>query len=152
MWYKNESDNSFGYYADSDDLYNWIPKGPAITFDSHEGANVFLLGGKWWYICDLWRGQGVFRSDDCSTWEYCGLILDKLGTRDGDCSKGHHADVVVQGDEAYIFYFTHPLREAKYKHTPFTAVQVARLTTDGITLHCDRDEDFHFELHPPFFG
>jgi len=146
MWYKNESDNSNSYYADSDDLYNWTPKGKALSFDPHEGANVFSLSGRWWYICDLWRGQGVFRSDDCAAWEYCGLILDKPGKREGDNAIGNHADVVAQGEEAFIFYFTHPQRDANNKPAPFTSIQVARITTDGTALFCNRDEDFDFNL------
>jgi len=141
MWYKNESDHSNSHYADSHDLYNWAPKGQALVCDAHEGANVFKLGGKWWYICDMWRGLAAFRGDDCENWEFCGMMLAEPGRRDSDGSKAHHADVVVQGNEAYIFYFTHPQKMR-------TAVQVARLTTDGKTLHCDRDEPFHFELLP----
>jgi len=132
-------------------LYKWTPKGQAITFDHHEGVNVFKLGEKWWYIADLWRGQGVFRSDDCDNWEYQGTILDKPGKRTGDDSIGHHADVVVQGDEAYIFYFTHPFRNKDESKRSYTAVQVARLTTDGENLFCNRDEEYHFELKKPKF-
>ena len=31
-----------------------------------------------------------------------------------DATKGLHADVVVSGDKAYIFYFTHPNRKKSY--------------------------------------
>ena len=35
-------------------------------------------------------------------------ILDQPGLRAGDGAIGRHADVLVQGGQAYIFYFTHP--------------------------------------------
>jgi hypothetical protein len=38
------------------------------------------------------------------------LILDQPGMREDDGTIGLHADVVVQGKEGYIFYFTHPVR------------------------------------------
>lgn len=149
MWFKDECDESYSHYADSSDLYQWREKGRATDRGHHEGVNVFPLGGAWWYIGDFWKGQGVFRSEDLTNWVYQGLILDTPGSRAEDGSLGHHADVVVQGDEAYIFYFTHPGRDAQGKPTPYTAVQVARLTTDGRTLFCDRDEAFDFCLGRP---
>lgn len=149
MWFKDECDESYSHYADSADLYHWREKGRATDRGHHEGVNVFKLGGAWWYIGDFWKGQGIFKSDDCENWAYQGLMLDQPGTRPDDGSLGHHADVVVQGDEAYIFYFTHPERDAQNRPLSFTAVQVARLTTDGKTLFCDRDEAFDFCLARP---
>lgn len=152
MWYKDEDDESCSHYADSDDLYHWQHKGRAVDYDHHEGANVFYLQGAWWYVGDFWRGLGVLRSSDCLSWEFCGYILDKPGVRPGDGSIGHHADVVVQGDEGYIFYFTHPPKDsanAAGGKEKFSFIQVARLTSDGKNLFCNRDEDFDFALQPP---
>lgn len=155
MWYKDESDESYSHYADSTDLYHWTHRGRAVTMDHHEGANVFFLAGHWWYIGDFWRGQGVFRSDDCLSWAFQGYILDQPGRREQDGTIGNHADVVVQGGEAYICYFTHPYRRGKAEEDvrdKYTSVQVARLTSDGESLFCDRDEDFDFVLLPPKEG
>ena len=127
--------------------------GRAIADEPHEGPNVFYWQNKWWYIGDYWKGQKCFSSDDCTNWEYAGMILDKPGKRPHDQAIGNHADVLVLGEEAYIFYFSHvPVPEELDKTKPLPqeyrtlAVQVARLHTDGRMLYCDRDEEFDFVL------
>ena len=50
------------------------------------------------------------RSDDLDKWERQDRILEKPGLREEDGTIANHADVIVQGDQAYIFYFTHPGR------------------------------------------
>ncbi|NMA66918.1 MAG: glycosyl hydrolase [Clostridiaceae bacterium] len=153
MWYKDERHGSHSYCADSYDLYNWEVVGCSVDMDAHEGANVFEYAGSWWLIADLWRGQGVFQSEDGLEWEYSGMILDKPGKREDDQSFGHHADVLVIGDEAYIIYFTHPVRpEGWKKGMPLdpsykrTSLQVGRLHRQGDTLVCNRDEEYDFIL------
>jgi hypothetical protein len=71
-----------------------------------------------------------------------------------------HADLLVQGDEAYIFYFTHPQRipgvpvpaspaqGIEPYATRRTSIQVARLDTTGERLICDRNAVFPFHLKP----
>jgi hypothetical protein len=68
-----------------------------------------------------------------------------------------HPDLLVQGDQAYIIYFTHPGRtrevpERVYGVEPYetrrTVLQVARLEMQGETLVCDRDRPFDLELRP----
>lgn len=156
MWYKDEGHHSHTYCADSDDLYHWQVAGPAIEGDGHEGPNVFYLKGSWWMIADYWKGQKVFRSDDCEAWTEAGIILDAPGKRPMDQSAGNHADVLVLGGDAYAFYFaTGPQAQNAggadpIFHTfPKTAVQVARLHVCDGTLRCDRDEAFDFRLTPP---
>jgi len=154
MWYKDEVNNSHSYAAISSDLYNWEVVGPEITFNSHEGANVFELSGKKWLITDEWRGLGVYFSDDFSNWHRQGNIMFEGGIRDFDGVMASHPDVVVTPSGAYIFYFTHynwknenrldksyiP-RDADNK----TCIQVAELkVVDGV-LVCERDE-FEFEM------
>ncbi|MCI3920723.1 glycosyl hydrolase [Paenibacillus sp. TRM 82003] len=154
MWYKDEAKGSHTYAADSEDLYRWVPKGPVLTERGHEGPNVFRLGGYYWMIVDEWRGQGVFRSEDLTTWERNGLILDQPGDREDDGTIGLHADVVEQGDHAVIFYFTHPDRrgalnqegqEGSYKLRR-SSIQAARLTVRDGKLLCDRNEAFELSL------
>jgi hypothetical protein len=153
MWYKDEADHSKTYAADSDNLYTWKVIGPIITERPHEGPNVFQFKGLYWMIVDEWRGQAVFRSDDLENWERNGFILDKPGTRVDDGTIGLHADVVVQGDEAYIFYFTHPDRGEGTPVNSYadrrTSLQVARLDVKDGLLVCDRDEAFVLQLIPP---
>ena len=93
----------------------------------------------------------MFRSDDCLSWQHCGRILGDPGRRPFDQTFGRHADVVVQGEEAYLFYFTH-LTDSPDIHDGTerpTSIQVARLTSDGETLFCDRDAPFDFCLRAP---
>ncbi|CAM3231370.1 glycosyl hydrolase [Paenibacillus lupini] len=156
MWYKDEANQSHTYAADSKDLYHWKVVGPVITERGHEGPNVFWFKGFYWMIVDEWRGQGVFRSDNLDTWERNGLILDQPGTREDDGTIGLHADVVVQGAQAFIFYFTHPGRKEELKQEGMegryesrrSSIQAARLdVVDGV-LVCNRDESFEIELLP----
>jgi hypothetical protein len=148
MWFKDEArgdTRSATYAADSSDLDSWDVAGPVLTHRGHEGPNVFTLGGWHWLIVDEWRGQGVFRSNDLVTWSPNGLILDRPGSRRDDAAIGHHADVVVTGeDAAYIFYFTHPGRNRRLPDPNYaerrSAIHVARLHVNDGVLTCDRDE------------
>ncbi|HOP80175.1 MAG TPA: glycosyl hydrolase, partial [Armatimonadota bacterium] len=85
-------------------------------------------------------------------------ILTEPGTRVDDGEIGQHADVLVQGDNAYIFYFVHPQRNDDIPKVvpdviPYakrrSSLQVAKLEYDGRKLVCDRNAPFHFELQPP---
>ena len=157
MWYKDEANHSHTYAADSDDLYTWTVVGPAITGFPHEGPNVFAYGGYYWMVIDPWKGLGVYRSDDCENWTPQANILDTPGKRRDDAAKGQHADVLVQGKNAWIFYFTHPeATDAKFSMDEVvsyayrrTSLQVAQLKVNAGGLTCDRDEPFEFILLPP---
>ncbi len=157
MWYKDEVNNSRTYAADSDDLFNWHPVGSVITDCAHEGPNVFYWHGVYWMVTDPWRGLGIYRSEDCESWSRGENILDIPGNRPDDCATGRHADVLVQGDNAYIFYFTHPDRNKDIKEEvkdvyPYayrrSSLQVAKLELDRNKLICDRNKPFHFCLIP----
>lgn len=137
LWYKDEADDSHTWAADSPDLYTWQVKGPAVTISAHEGPNVFALGGRHWMIVDEWHGQRVLRSDDLETWQPLGLILDEPGSGEHDGGYGHHADVVVTGEKALAFYFTHLDGPGGGRRS---AVHAARLRVRGDELTCDRDE------------
>ncbi|MEV0389052.1 hypothetical protein [Nonomuraea sp. NPDC050643] len=143
LWYKDEAHGSHTWAADSDDLRHWRVRGPAVTISAHEGPNVFTLGGRHWMIVDEWHGQRVLVSDDLDTWRPRGLILDRPGGRRDDGGYGHHADVVVTGEEeALICYFTHPDGDRR------SSVQVARLRVRDGDLRCDRDEPLTGPLLP----
>lgn len=156
MWFKDEDKNSHTYTAISRDLYNWEPTGAEITDCSQEGPNVFELGGIKWMISDFWSGLAVYRSDDFKNWTRCSNILDKSGTRPMDKGLGHHADVVVRGDRAFIFYFCHPAvpdkknltgeEKAAFESLPAyernsSVVQVAELFVRDGELYCDRNAE-----------
>ncbi len=171
MWFKDEADDSHTWAADSPDLYRWDVVGPVLTDRPHEGPNVFALAGRHWLVVDEWRGQGVYRSADLTTWERDGLILDRPGSRPDDGGIGLHADVVVVGPEpqtAFIVYFTHPGRtetwadraggaspepDAAFAFGPMetpaqrrSSVQVARVRVVDGHLVCDRDADIDLDL------
>lgn len=149
MWYKDEVNNSYSYSAMSTDLYHWQVQGPEVTDCSHEGPNVFEFGGVTWMITDFWDGLAVYSSKDFIQWERKSNILKSPGKRQWDDEIGHHADVVVCGKEAYIFYFVHPKEALNPSNNGMRAcIQVARITTDGEQLYVDRDENFLLKLLP----
>ncbi|GAA1961319.1 family 43 glycosylhydrolase [Agromyces allii] len=162
LWGKDEAAGSSTFAAVSDDLVTWTREGIAIGGPPHEGPNVFELGGWQWMLTDEWRGQRVHRSRDGVEWERRGLVLDRPGAHPDDRQVGRHADAVVQGDHAVLFYFTHPgwdgfeLADAGADAAADgaaggaadgaarvaarrTAVHVARLTVVDDELLCDRD-------------
>ena len=146
LWYKDEAAGSTTAVAVSADLAVWTAGGVVIAGEPHEGPNVFELGGWYWMIVDEWRGQRVHRSPDGLTWQAAGLILDAPGAHPLDRQVGRHADVHVQGDEAVVFYFTHPFWDGvelgdmgASVEARRSAVHVARLTVLDGALLCDRD-------------
>ena len=153
MWYKDEADDSHTHYADSPDLYTWTHGGTATRDQSQEGPNVFALGGKYWMIADVWAGLGVYESDDLTHWRRQeGDLMSGPGVRPGDTNRAHHADVLVSGEDAYIFYFTHPLA-ARKPENPAEALamrgsclQAALLKVINGRLTAIRDEPFDFRL------
>lgn len=158
MWYKDEAHDSHTFAADSPDLSEWTVRGEAIADCPHEGPNVFRWKGAYWMIVDTWSGQGVYRSDDLERWTRQGTILSESGQRNDDGGNGLHADVLVNGDRAFVFYFTHPDRTRGetfgFNDThPYsakrTSLQVAELEYKNALLCCDRDNTFDFTLLPP---
>lgn len=148
MWFKDEASGSTTWSSDSLDLSAWGAPVRVIGGRPHEGPNVFALGGSFWMFTDEWRGQAVYRSGDLTNWAPAGHLLDTPGTRSDDGGVGLHADVIVQGDLAYVFYFTHPERlgTPKFPEAELTApqrrtsVQVAVARVIDGRLVCDRNE------------
>ncbi|GAB3551476.1 family 43 glycosylhydrolase [Arthrobacter tumbae] len=145
LWYKDEADGSTTWAAVSADGHSWTVEGQVIGGAPHEGPNVFELGGFFWMIVDEWRGQRVYRSADGVSWSAQGLILDVPGTHPEDRQVGRHADVVVCGEEAVAFYFTHPEWggsndvEGQAGALRRSEVHRARLWVETGVLRCDRD-------------
>lgn len=149
MWYKDEARASRTYAAVSSDLHDWKVVGEEVSDCAQEGPNVFTLGGKIWMISDFWRGLAVYTSEDFTHWTRCKNILEKSGTRPMDVGLGHHADVVVRGDRAYLFYFCHPFaselpedgndkKQLTDQQRNKAVVQVAELFVQDGCLVCDR--------------
>lgn len=145
LWYKDEADGSTTYAAVSSDWCSWAVEGQVIGGVPHEGPNVFALGDWQWMIVDEWRGQRVYRSHDGAAWTAQGLVLDAPGAHPLDRQVGRHADVVVHGEGATAFYFTHPewggsndvgTQEGLLRRSE---VHRARLWVSGGVLRCDRN-------------
>ena len=148
MWYKDQGRDSETWAADSDNLYDWTVRGRVLsTPGGHEGPNVFFFRDSYWLIVDSWSGQLAYRSQDLDQWTPAGKILaGSIGdkpSRTDDNGPGLHADVVVDGEDAWIFYFTHPERPGKDHPTERSrrsSIQVARLDVEDGNLVCDRDQ------------
>lgn len=154
MWFKDSSRGAHTYAADSPDLYDWKVRGPAVENAPHEGPNVFALGGSYWMLTDEWAGLRVHRSDDLEAWEAQDRILETSGSGSDDGGNGLHADVAVVGEDAFVFYFTHPgrtpgepIRDTLYAHRR-TSIQVARAHVADGRLVCDRDEPLTAPILP----
>ncbi|BBB60871.1 hypothetical protein UNDKW_2598 [Undibacterium sp. KW1] len=153
MWYNNEVDKKSIYYADSVDLEKWIDKGKAVGDQSGEGPKVFRWKEQWWMITDVWRGLAVYRSDDLLSWkrQVGGNLLEIPGHGEDDGVIGGHPDVVVNGDRAFLFYFTHPGKRGADqkkdgKEQRRSSLQVVELLLTEQGLQVDRDAPAYVRL------
>ena len=148
LWHKDEAAGSTTAVAVSDDLDVWRLEGTAIDGRPHEGPFVFALDGTWFMLTDEWRGMAVYRSDDAIAWERQGgadaVILGESGPVADGVQIGRHGSVVVDGDEARLYFFTHPwwdgseLADADEPSHRRSAVHVARLRVVAGALVAER--------------
>jgi len=158
MWYNNERDGKSTYFADSPDLVHWIDRGkcPAVNARPGEGPFVFEWRGQYWLLVDLWKGLAVFRSPDLEHWiPQAGDLLSVPGKGADDGVNGGHAGVVVNGDRAWLYYFTHPGRQGTIRPEDKdsldlrrSSIQVVELREQDGQLSCNRDEPCHVRLSP----
>lgn len=158
IWYKDETRGSITMTSESSDLKTWeTAKEPAVGGRAHEGPKVFRFKNYYWLLTDEWQGMRVYRSTDLERWEKGGLILNGPSNREDDKPSGAHGDVLVFGDKAYVFYFTHPGRKSHGEIRPDpdgqwfytnhrTTIQVAALEFVNNTLQVNRDKPFDFWL------
>ena len=153
MYYNNERDGKSIYSADSSDLYHWTDHGEKVVDDrGGEGPKVFKWKGQHWLIVDNWDGLGVYSSPDMVEWtRQQGNLLREPGAGLDDCVMASHADVVVSGERAFIFYFTHPGRTPLGRgvdaySTRRSSLQVAELKYVAGALRCDRDQAVDLRL------
>lgn len=156
MYYNNEKDGKSIYYADSPDLYKWTDSGKKVVGDrAGEGPNVFRWKGKNWMAVDNWNGIGIYSSDDFIKWTRQDKnILQIPGTGKDDQVMGGHPDIVVNGERAYIFYFTHPGRSDNNKgkdeyEKRRSSIQVAELEYVDGQIICNRDKPVMIHLIKP---
>jgi hypothetical protein len=151
LWYKDERDHSHIHYAESRDLNTWEAKGAAITDRSSEGPKVFRWHGQYWMIVDMWKGLAVYHSEDALHWVgQTERLLEEPGNTATDRSLGHHCDVVVNGDRAFLFYFTHQQGADEVASLPHSAqrtvLQAAELGFAEGKITVDRDAPAHISL------
>jgi hypothetical protein len=158
MWYNNERAGKATWYADSPDLVTWTDRGPCPDVGTRpgEGPFVFRWKGRYWMLIDVWKGLAVFRSADLERWTpQMGDLLANPGRGRDDGVNGGHAGVVVSGDRAFLFYFTHPGRAGTIRPTDKdslelrrSSIQVVELREKDGQLSCDRDTPTHVLLQP----
>lgn len=155
MWYNEERDGKAIRTATSPDLYHWTEAGKIPADQAGEGPYVFKWKGSYWMIKDIWQGLAAYRSDDAIQWHRQPTDLLKVpGTGPDDTAKGQHPSVIVSGDRAYLFYFTHPgnpdkeIGDAAEYARRRSSIQVVELDTDGQTLSCDRNTPTQIAMEP----
>jgi len=155
MWYNNERTGKTTFYADSPDLYTWTDKGSAhLPRDRGEAPLAFFWHDHYWLLIDLLGniGLGAYRSDDALMWERQPLsLLDKPGTGKDDQNGGHHPEVILSGDRAFLFYFVHPgiAADSVGPDRKRSSIQVVELRYTAGWLTCDRDAPTYIQLLPP---
>lgn len=159
MWYNNERDHKSIYFADSPDLAKWTDRGKCAGVGERagEGPYVFRWKDAYWMLVDLWKGLGVYRSTDLLSWTaQPDNLLDVPGTGLDDGVNGGHPGVVVSGDRAYLFYFTHPGRAGTIRpedkeslELRRSSIQVTELFEKDGRLNCDRNAPVTPNLRPP---
>ena len=106
-------------------------------------------------ITDVWRGLAVYRSEDALHWvrQAGGNLLEQPGMGVDDQVIGGHPDVVVSGDRAFLFYFTHPGRRPGAPKGELeqrrSSIQVVELKHADGKLSCDRDVATKIKLLAP---
>jgi hypothetical protein len=99
----------------------------------------------------------VYSSEDFENWEKQKKnILQTPGIGVDDKVKGGHPDVVVQGERAFVFYFTHPGRIPVNNgidnyETRRSSIQVAELNYENGQITTHRDKDVKLDLRPSKF-
>lgn len=155
LWYNNERAGKKTFYAESPDLYHWTDKGSAnLPRDRGEAPLAFRWHDHYWLLIDLLgnKGLGAYRSDDAMTWERQPKdLLDVPGKGKDDQNGGHHPEVVVSGDRAYLYYFVHPgvAADSSTPDMKRSSIQVVELREADGWLTCDRDAPTYVDLQPP---
>jgi hypothetical protein len=156
LWYKDEADGSSTHYADSPDLEHWTDHGkvPGLSDTGGEAPVAMHWKGHYWFFRDIGRGLAMYRSDDALSWTRVGTLLDQPGTGPDDNAVGKHPDLIISGDRAYMFYFTHPgtaVSHADGMDRRRTSIQLVELGYDPVknVLTADRDKPTMVDLQPP---
>lgn len=159
LWYKDEASGSSCHYADSPDLNHWTDgaRVPGLSDASGEAPLPFHWQGQYWFLRDITggaHGLALYRSDNAADWTRIGTLLQAPGTGPDDTGVGHHPEVILSGDRAYLFYFVQPGTSATPggpRDGKRSSIQVVELKYDTAnnTLTCDRNAPTMINLQPP---
>lgn len=156
LWYKDETDGSSTHYADSPDLFHWTDHArvPGLSDTGGEAPVAMRWKGHYWFFRDIGRGLAMYRSVDAAAWSRVGTLLGQPGTGPDDKAVGHHPDLILSGDRAYMFYFTHPGTASSHadgSDRRRTSIQVVELKYDPAAnvLTADRNSPTMINLKPP---
>lgn len=137
MVYKDEAHGSHTWLAHSADLDHWTVDKQVVGGAGHEAPFVWQWKGAWWLIVDGYgKGLRVYRSDNgIDGWTYnATLLADRTGRRPRDNTPGYHPDIVMQGQQCLLFYFTEFPNH-------YTYIQAAELKLDANgKVRCDRNQ------------
>jgi beta-xylosidase len=156
MYYKHQLGGSIIRMSESKDLYTWSNPVDVLKING-EGPIAFKWKDYYYLMIDTWNGQTVHRSKDGEKWEKQPgppLLEDNTGTGKDDNTNGLHANIVINNDRAYLFYFTHPGKiGADKKKDGFeqrrSSIQVVELeTTKEGWLMADRNSPTYIKLSP----
>lgn len=138
LWYNDELAGKKTFYADSKDLYHWEDKGSAnLPNDRGEAPLAFYWQGHYWLINDLLgnNGLGVYKSADALNWQrQSNNLLDVPGTGTDDQNGGHHPEVIVSGERAFLYYFVHPGVNATTVYAAAASPDVKRSSIQVVEL------------------
>lgn len=134
--YKDEAHGSRIYSASSKDLVTWTDAKEITTEGSQEAPWVMKWKDNWWLITDSTRNPGLraYKSPNgIDTWTFSNAFLADPGRRTEDQRPGAHPAIIVQGDRAFIYYFTDG------RKTDVIQLAELELTPDGkITANRDK--------------
>ncbi len=156
QYYRDPAASTFKV-IESKDLYAWSEPREALRTRG-EGPILFQWKGYFWFIVDDWKGMTAFRSTDGDTWEQQpgeSLMPDGTGTGIDDIPNGLHGEILISGDRAYLYYFTHPGRVGEDKKKDEyeqrrTSIQVVELKLDKESwIKADRNSPTYVQLTAP---
>lgn len=154
LWYNNELAGKKTFYAESTNLYEWEDKGSAhLPNDRGEAPLVFKWQGRYWLLNDLLgnNGIGVYSSSDAKQWSRQEENL-LVGPGEGldDQNSGHHPEVLINGDRAFLYYFVHPnvADDGVTADPKRTSLQVTELFYQNGKLIVDRNRPTFVKLNP----
>jgi beta-xylosidase len=127
---------------------------PGLSDCSGESPVAFHWRGHYWLFRDIGKGLALYRSDDALHWSRAGTLLADHGTGPDDTNVGHHPDVILSDDCAYLFYFGHPdtsTIEAVSPDGRRSSIQVVEMKYDATNniLTADRNQPAMIHLQPP---